>query len=100
MKNDEEQWQEQRWRIPENTMLIRKEGKWSIEYSLGVGHRINSEMGKLMSVYFMGCNMERDRIFRRSLKFRWQRFWYLRSKSRKQFLAELEERKNQSNLTQ
>lgn len=80
MENDP-RWQKQMWVIPGETRLTRDDGRWFIDTLYGVIIvELTVVRGERLAAYVSAEQHYQSRRFRRSLRFRWERFWYLRRK--------------------
>lgn len=81
--NEPEKWENQMWVIPHEVRLERNGEHWYITALYGsIKIPIMAGLGERLSGYVANEQRYQSRKFRRSLAFRWERFWYLRRKRR------------------
>lgn len=79
MENDEKKWEFQCWMIPYHVRLDRTGKTWQLVFFCG-DVPIPAEWGKKLAEVVDAENTRQSRRYRRSLSFKWIRFWYLRKK--------------------
>lgn len=79
MKNEPEKWDIQTWMIPGAPGLTRRGNTWQIEGMQGCfSIPVEAYTAERLAVLIDDYETRRQKKFRRSLRFRWIRFWYLR----------------------
>lgn len=85
MENEPDKWEEQTWILPGVWGLVRNGKTWHfIGMQDAVKIQIDNFTGEHLAKIIGAYQIEVSRRHRRSLLFRWQRFWYLRKHRKRQ----------------
>lgn len=76
--NDPEKWTEQMWVVPGEVRLIREGDLWFLRFDWGQRIKLWRAEGTSLWPVIDRIQRSETRRYRRSLAFRWHRFWYIR----------------------
>jgi len=82
--NEPDKWEEQMWTIPSKCLVLRrnKEEWYLINFMGNIHIQVERSTAERLAIVCSDIHQEEDWIYRRSLQFRWLRFWYRRKKKR------------------